>query len=640
MSKKSHLLVTLWRSFAEYRWHILLQSALSSLGAVCEAATLGLLLPLLSLLSSGEKTYHKSLQVFGSADDTLGTLNITVTAPELFAALAGVVVMRAATQSLGAYWTTRTMAHYEHARRQSLFSAFLRATWSAQEGSKSGEIETVLTKNIYMARKLLNLTANAVVNAFNLIIMMVSAFVVDIRVLLMISAIAFALFFAVRPLSVYARRLGKVKAKADVDYAVHINQITALLREIKIFRSVEHFEKSADALAVHDSHLMGILTFCSKLVTILYQNAAFLIVLLGLGGLYVFEIGQVSALSVIILLLLRAMTFAQALQDNLHQMSESLPFLEKLDTYLGTYQKYGIPAGGKPLENVEEICFDRVGFTYPPALLLNQDDKNKKLADVPTHPEAQAVLHDVSFRIKRGETIGVIGPSGSGKSTLIQLLLRLRESTSGTFLVNQQDMQTYAHDAWMKQISYVPQEAVLLDETIFDNIAFHRNHVTKEQVIHAAKRAAIHDDILDKNMFADGYQTYVGDRGSSLSGGQRQRMCIARALADNPALLILDEPTSALDVHSEAKIQEALLQMKGSTTMIIVAHRLSTLSICDKILVLHEGRIQGFGHPAELAVENAYYRDALRLSGLVSHDEIPEANERAEMGAAQGRESV
>jgi ABC-type multidrug transport system fused ATPase/permease subunit len=159
----------------------------------------------------------------------------------------------------------------------------------------------------------------------------------------------------------------------------------------------------------------------------------------------------------------------------------------------------------------------------------------------------------------------------------------------------------------------VPQEPRLLVDTVAANIRFLREGVSDADVERAARLAGLHDEIAAR---PEGYATLVGPRGEGFSGGQRQRMCIARALVRKPDVIIFDEPTSALDVHAEAVVQEALARLKGTATLFIIAHRLSTLRVCDRVMVLQEGRLQSFASSEELARNEGYFADALRLAQL------------------------
>jgi ABC-type multidrug transport system fused ATPase/permease subunit len=214
------------------------------------------------------------------------------------------------------------------------------------------------------------------------------------------------------------------------------------------------------------------------------------------------------------------------------------------------------------------------------------------------------VLSDISFAVTSGEAVGIVGPSGAGKSTLVSIILQLRVADEGGYFVNGMPAADFAPTDWHKLVAYVPQEPRLLHASVEDNIRYFRK-LDRAEIEQAARLARIHDDIMS---WPRGYDTIIGPRADAVSGGQQQRVCIARALAARPGVLVLDEPTSALDPRSESLLQESLVALKGETTLFIVAHRMTTLDVCDRVMVIVDGRLEAFGTAAGLKRANAYYR--------------------------------
>ncbi len=216
------------------------------------------------------------------------------------------------------------------------------------------------------------------------------------------------------------------------------------------------------------------------------------------------------------------------------------------------------------------------------------------------------MLSNISFAVTAGETVGVVGPSGTGKSTLVQILLGLRRPDSGAYLVNGDPAEEFSREDWHRKIAYVPQEPRLLHASVADNVRFFRQ-IDDETVEHATRLAGIHDDVMG---WPEGYDTIIGPRADAVSGGQQQRICLARALAAEPRILVLDEPTSALDPNAEALIQRSLVGLRGSLTLFIVAHRMSTLDICGRVMVIVDGRLESFDTLTALKKKSPYYRSA------------------------------
>ena len=225
------------------------------------------------------------------------------------------------------------------------------------------------------------------------------------------------------------------------------------------------------------------------------------------------------------------------------------------------------------------------------------------------------VLHDVSLEVAPGETVAIVGPSGGGKSTLCQLIPRFYDVTSGSISVDGRDIRSVTQKSLHENIGIVQQDVFLFADTIFENIRYGKPSATREEVMEAAKKAEIYDDIME---MPEGFNTYVGERGTLLSGGQKQRISIARIFLKNPPLLILDEATSALDSVTEAKIQRAFDQLAKGRTTLIIAHRLSTIRSAGRILVISDGRITEMGTHEELLKQGGMYADLYRTQSSLA----------------------
>ena len=284
---------------------------------------------------------------------------------------------------------------------------------------------------------------------------------------------------------------------------------------------------------------------------------------------------------------------AKDLTKAMYSIQRGLASMERVDAILSAHNPIQDPKDPEYITNLRgEIKYDNVTFGYDPAV---------------------PVVKGVSLTIHPGETVALVGQSGSGKSTMADLLPRFYDIDKGSISVDGHDIRSLRVHDLRGMMGNVNQEAILFNDTIFNNIAFGVKNATMEQVVEAAKIANAHDFI---SATEDGYNTCIGDRGCRLSGGQRQRLSIARAILKNPPILILDEATSALDSESEKLVQEALERLMKNRTTLVIAHRLSTIKNASQICVMHEGEIVEHGTHAELIALNGYYTRLVEMQSM------------------------
>lgn len=276
---------------------------------------------------------------------------------------------------------------------------------------------------------------------------------------------------------------------------------------------------------------------------------------------------------------------------------------------------YNIPKGMASMERVDKIMNAVNDITEPeePVAIDGFREEIRFSGVSFSYEDGKEVLHDIDLVVPKGKTVALVGQSGSGKSTLVDLIPRYYDVNTGSITLDGTDLRNFRVKDLRSLIGNVNQEAILFNDTIFNNIAFGVEGATMDQVMAAAKIANAHEFIMEKE---DGYHTNIGDRGGKLSGGQRQRISIARAILKNPPILILDEATSALDTESEKIVQEALDRLTSTRTTIAIAHRLSTIKNADEICVMHEGRIVERGRHEELLAKDGYYKKLNDMQAL------------------------
>ena len=267
---------------------------------------------------------------------------------------------------------------------------------------------------------------------------------------------------------------------------------------------------------------------------------------------------------------------------------------------------YNIPKGLASMERVDKILMAEIEIKEKPnPIRINHFDHDIEFRHVSFRYGQQWVLRDINLVIPKGKTVALVGQSGSGKSTLVDLIPRYYDVQEGEVLIDGINVKDLNIHDLRELIGNVNQEAILFNDTFYNNITFGVENASKEDVIRAAKIANAYDFIMASEK---GFDTNIGDRGGRLSGGQRQRVSIARAILKNPPILILDEATSALDTESEHLVQDALERLMKSRTTVAIAHRLSTVKNADEICVIHEGRIVERGTQDELLKIDGYYK--------------------------------
>lgn len=473
--------------------------------------------------------------------------------------------------------------------RSDLFAAFSAASWDVQSREREGHFQELVTNQVGQATQAYAITVQLITSVLTFFVLVISAVALSPLAAFGIILVVGALALVLRPLGELGHRRSRALSQGWLAYAAGVNEAVRLAEEAHIFgvearqrERVEELVKAFRKPNLHSNWLAG-------LIPSVYQSFIYLLLIVALVALHALHPGHIASLGVVVLMLVRSGAYGQQMQSSLQSLRQSQPYVERLDKAERRYRDSAMAEGNRPLVGVQELSFEAVSFSYDP--------------DKP-------ILKVVDFRVAGGEAVGIVGPSGAGKSTLVQILLGLRVPTLGEYLVNGIPARELSRDDWRRAFAYVPQEPRVLHASVADNIRFFRD-LSDEDVERAARYAGIHDEIMS---WRRGYETVIGPRADAVSGGQQQRVCLARALAGSPRVLVLDEPTSALDPLTEQRIQESLIHLKERLTLFVVAHRMSTLDVCDRVMVIVDGKLEAFAPATDLSADNDYYRSAIEAN--------------------------
>jgi ATP-binding cassette subfamily B protein len=557
-------------------------AATSLIAGFAEAGTLAIIAEIAASLVGKSGVVHLHLGVFH------GSVSIDT----LLWIAAALGVLRLVLQFPISILPARIAADVQATMRMKLLHAFTSASWEVQSRDREGQLQDTMTSQTMQATGgALGATA-LITNGLNIFSLIVTAFLLNPLAAAAILVPGFLLFVLLRPLKAVGVRRARALSKAQVQFASGVNESVRLAEETHVFGTAQAQRARIGVLVKEAQKLLFDTQVLIKLTPNLFQSAIFLLLIGAMALVHALGVHHAAALGAIILLLVRSARNGQQGLSTYQSLSQSLPFIERIQETERRYADSAPFEGHEPLGRVEEIAFEEVSYAYR--------------SDRP-------VLEEVSFDVGRGEVIGIIGPTGAGKSTLIQLLLQLRRPQGGRYLVNGEPAENYERSDWYRRVVYVPQEPRLLHATVAENIRFDRD-LDLPAIEAAARLAHIHDEIVS---WPQGYETLVGPRADAVSGGQQQRLCLARALVAKPEVLVLDEPTSALDPNSESLIQESLTMLKDELTLFIIAHRMSTLDICDRVMVVLDGRLVAFDTIEELRANNSYYRSASAIASGV-----------------------
>ncbi len=472
--------------------------------------------------------------------------------------------------------------------RRAMFQKIQRLSMSFYDKNKTGTIMSYVTNDVSALQS--GLVDNIVDMITETVILVAS-----ITAMIMLDWKLFLFTFCTFPVVIafidyFGKRIRKSGGKIQgttADLTSVLQEVVASARVVKSFvrENYEIMRFEQQNMQNFRAHMKYVRLSATLTPTIEFVAAIGVTMILWFGGNSVIN-GDITAGALVAFL-----TYAVNISNPIKRLSKVIAHIQRaLAAADRVFDVLDMPEDIKNLPEAKtlphvkgNVQFQNVSFAY------NQDEP---------------ILDNVSFAATPGQVVALVGPSGAGKSTVASLLPRFYDVTGGSIVIDGYDIREITMESLREQVGIVPQETMLFNGTVYDNILYGRLDATREEIEAAAKAANAHNFIME---LPQGYDTMLGDRGVNMSGGQRQRIAIARAILKNPQILILDEATSALDTESERVVQEALDRLMVGRTSFVIAHRLSTIKNADKILVMEKGQIVEEGSHDELLVKNGLY---------------------------------
>lgn len=500
-------------------------------------------------------------------DFTVVGISISSDPGRLLIIAAGLILLAALLHTVLARGSARLSLQVLTNARTRLIDGYMNAHWSYQAAAREGTLqETTLA----LASRASTTASYLIVAGSTLTILLalvVMALIIEPAVSLLMLVALVPVIMVLQPLTRATRRRSHQTVTRNVTLAEEIASTTTLAREFRTFGVRRSRAEHLKSLAAQASASQLQTRSTNTLASFLFKDLALLAFIVIIGVLYLFLDLRASATTAAVLIIIRALGYAQLAYNVAQHGAEDSAAVFRLIAHIDDAEAAAEPAGTTHIDTVGTIEFHDVGFEYT---------------------DERFALHHIDLSIRPGAAIGLVGPSGAGKTTIAEILLGMRTPTSGRVTVGGVDLADIVDDDWTQRCTLVPQDPRLVEGTIAENIRFFRPHITDAEILRAAEQAHLADAI---HQLPDGFDTRLGARSQGLSGGQRQRLAIARSLAGNPQVLVLDEPTSALDSASEELFRQTLLELRGRVTLVVIAHRPTTIDVCEVVVTVDNGSI-------------------------------------------------
>lgn len=478
--------------------------------------------------------------------------------------------------------------------RHGLLAPFIRAQWSLQSDKDPGEVGSAYITYLANDRSAFAQWLQVPAQIASFAIMFAGSLIAGGLWALGILVLSALLAAAFRPLTARAHRVGDALRIEGKKLDSFIYDLPQTRLDSRVFGVDDEFVERMDGFSRRTAKVVSGSQGLRLQLSSLYTSTVYFLAVLGLALVVLLDVGEPARFVAVILLLYRGLGYARALQASYQAVVGSIPTICELQR-----QRSELTSNESP----------RSGIALAPRISVIE------LRDASyTYGHGTPALSDASLVLQNGEAVGIVGPSGAGKSTLAQLLLGLRNPTSGSVTVDGINLADADLSTWFGRVAIVPQAPRTIHGSVADNVRFLRHGICDSDVTDALVRAHLYDEMAS---LPNGLDTVVGEFGVRLSGGQVQRLAVARALVGAPNLVVLDEPTSALDPITEDAVRIGLEILRDRCILVIIAHRFSTLRLCNQIVVLEGGRIRSIGDRSMIEQRSEFFAEAARLARLV-----------------------
>lgn len=592
LSGRIRAFTVLVRTFGGYRRNLGVLVVLGFLGAILDGIGITMIIPFVSFLSGGIASAPADL-ITRIVQQAFTLIGLPFEFRILLVFMAVLFSTRAAALIAFSYIRARIGANFMGTEMGYLFSGTLTARWPFLLKQEGGYLQNTMFWDVKRSASLLDVIAQAAQSWSGFLVYLLIAFTIS-PMITGVTVLAAGLFlFLFKPL---VRKTGVLAETTSINeklFSQHLIEHLGGLKNIKVYGKEKAVYETGKIYLVRLQDAFARSALVQSLGTVLIQPFSFLFMLAMFALSYATGSFNLAAFAATLYLIQKIFTYVQSGQASLHSINELVPYAANILAFKEKLQEEG-----------EELVREGKPFTFSRSI----DIQNLSFAYVDGTP----VLSDVSLSIPRGQVVALIGPSGAGKSSVADLMLRLFTPNAGMLSVDSVPAQEIDLADWRSKVRYVTQESFVRNASVTENIRFYRPALTDEDIVAAARQANIYD-VIQK--LPEGFDTILGDRGVLLSGGQRQRVMLARALAGAPEVLVLDEATSALDAESERLIQESIRALRGTVTVLVIAHRLTTIRDADRVYVLENGKVTEEGTPDEmLARPESYFARHIALS--------------------------